>query len=363
AEDPGRRAAREAELDDQAQQRQTRLRAEIQTLTHRIQDARRWIGLDESAFRDALDCSLQCLDVAPLQPLPGPSGEPTRFAFPNLQTRKGGDPRWAATLDTLRPPQAPDQTLLEWRQAAPLRPVIFAPPSGIDDDTVQLHLSHRVAQRLLGRFLAQGFYHDLSRACLAQSDDSIPRVVLLGRLALYGAGAARLHEQLLTVTARWMEPTTRKAPLSPYGRDAETRTMNLLQESLRPGRQGPAVPEAARQKLQASMAQDIRELLPHLEERGLAARSEAEKVLSLRGQAESESITQLLLDQQRRVLTRYQAAETDQLLLGFSEEEKRQLAADRRHWERWLANVEGDLTREPARIAAFYQTRSYRLEP
>jgi hypothetical protein len=41
-------------------------------------------------------------------------------------------------------------------------------------------------QRLLGRFLAQGFvYHDLSRACLAQSDDPIPRVVLLGRLALY----------------------------------------------------------------------------------------------------------------------------------------------------------------------------------
>ena len=37
--------------------------------------------------------------------------------------------------------------------------------------------------------------------------------------------------------------------------------------------------------------------------------------------------------------------------------------ADRRHWERWLANVDGDLEREPKRIAEFYRTQSYRLEP
>ena len=37
---------------------------------------------------------------------------------------------------------------------------------------------------ICGRFAAQGFvYNDLSRACLAQSADPIPRVALIGRLA------------------------------------------------------------------------------------------------------------------------------------------------------------------------------------
>lgn len=364
SESAEKRAAREAELDDDAQERQRRLRAEVETLRNRINEARRWIGLDEVQLRDAFNCSLEFLGAEPLRETPAPAGEPSRYTFPNLQTRQGGDPRWASTLDTLRPPKDREQTVLEWRREAPLRPVVFTPPLGFDGDTVQLHLSHRVAQRLLGRFLAQGFvYHDLSRACLAQSDDAIPRVVLLGRLALYGAGAARLHEQLLTVTARWLDPADRKQPLAPYGRDAEARTMSLLQESLKPGATGQTVPAAAQQRLQASLAQDIRDLLPHLEQRGLAARQEAEAQLSERGAAESESLRKILEDQRRRVLAKYNAAEADQMLLGFSDDEKRQLSADRRHWERWLANVDGDLEREPKRIAEFYQTKSYRLEP
>ena len=43
--------------------------------------------------------------------------------------------------------------------------------------------------------------------------------------------------------------------------------------------------------------------------------------------------------------------------------QRRQLSADRRHWQRWLTNVDGDLAREPQRIADFYRTRSSRLEP
>ena len=363
-DDPEKRAARETELDGEAGQRQQSLREEIKTLGHRIEDARRWIGLDEVQLRDALNCSLEFLQTEPLRETPAAPGQPTRYIFPNLQARHGGDPRWAATLDTLRSPAEHDQSLYEWRRETPLRPVVFTPPSGFDGDTVQLHLSHRVVQRLLGRFLAQGFvYHDLSRACLAQSDDAIPRVVLLGRLAVYGSGAARLHEELITVTARWTDPAERKTPLTPYGRDAEARTITILQESLKPAAGSRPVPATATHRLQASIAQDIRELLPHLEQRGNAARLDAERLLTERGQIESESLTKILEDQRRRVLAKYSATQTEQLLLGFSDEEKRQLSADRRHWERWLANVDGDLVREPQRIADFYQTKSFRLEP
>jgi hypothetical protein len=66
--------------------------------------------------------------------------------------------------------------------------------------------------------------HDLSRACLAQAADAIPRVVRIGRLCLYGAGAARLHEKLLAIAARWVDPEKRKGPLTPYAREAEGNT-------------------------------------------------------------------------------------------------------------------------------------------
>jgi superfamily II DNA or RNA helicase len=364
-DDPEKKASRDAELDEAAAQRQARLKTEIDTLQNRINDARRWIGLDEGQLRDALNCSLDLLPADSLQPAPTPAGEPTRYVFPNLQVRRGGDARWSATLDTLRQPAAAGQPLYEWRRESPLRPIVFTPPTGFDSDTVQMHLSHRVVQRLLGRFLSQGFvYHDLSRACLAQSDDAIARVVLLGRLAVYGSGAARLHEELITVTARWIAPADRKHPLTPYGRDAEAKTISLLQESLKPGASTRPLSPEVLQRLQAAMARDIVELLPQLTIRGEAAQAGAEKLLAERGRIESEAMRKTLDDQRRRVLTKYEATGDEQSVLpGFSDDERRQLSADRRHWQRWLANVEGDLAREPQRIADFYQTRSFRLEP
>ncbi len=109
-------------------------------------------------------------------------------------------------MDTLRRPAQRDQKPWEWRRESPIRPVVFRRHRHDGQDVVHLHLEHRVVQRLLGRFTAQGFvHHDLSRACLAQTQDAIPRVILLGRLCLYGPRAARLHEELVPVTARWIE--------------------------------------------------------------------------------------------------------------------------------------------------------------
>ena len=116
----------------------------------------------------------------------------------------------------------------------------------MDDEVVHLHLEHRVVQRLLGRFTAQGFvHHDLSRACLAQTTDAIPRVLLLGRLCLYGPGAARLHEELIPVTARWTDPPSEGAAdaLRP---EAESRTLDLLERSLLPGNRPSWMPSSRR---------------------------------------------------------------------------------------------------------------------
>lgn len=50
-------------------------------------------------------------------------------------------------------------------------------------------------------------------------------------------------------------------------------------------------------------------------------------------------------------------------LKGLNDDEQKQRLADIKHWEAWLANVDGDLTREPARIREFYSVQSHRIEP
>src|SRR5207248_10027502 len=179
-----------------------------------------------------LACSLELLRVEPLAETTDEDGRRV-WTFPPLDRRAETDASWAATLDTLRAPRKQNQKLADWRREAPIRPVVFEDAGVLTEDTVHLHLEQRVAQRLLARFRAQGFiHHDLSRACLAQTADSIPRVVLLGRLCLYGRGAERLHEELVPVTARWIEPSARTEPLKRYAADAEAKTLELLERSL-----------------------------------------------------------------------------------------------------------------------------------
>jgi len=45
---------------------------------------------------------------------------------------------------------------------------------------------------------------------------------------MYGPRASRLHDELVAVTARWADPTTRKEPLKPYAEDSEEKTLKPL---------------------------------------------------------------------------------------------------------------------------------------
>ncbi|TVS07903.1 MAG: helicase, partial [Planctomycetaceae bacterium] len=242
--DDYRRTAIEDELEA-TRERQHALREQIDRLRTLLENSRKSIGLDDAHFRSAINCSLSLLGNRAsgvgdrehgqwdLTPIPNPETPTPTFQFPAIDERSGADPTWAETMDTLRVPRRRDQKLWEWRRSSPIRPVVFKDPGLVGDDVVHLHLEQRVVRRLLARFTAQGFvHHDLSRACLAQASDSIPRVILLGRLALYGEGAARLHEELIPVTARWTDPQIRKDALSPYAKDTEVKTLALLEDSL-----------------------------------------------------------------------------------------------------------------------------------
>jgi hypothetical protein len=252
---------------DSARDRQEALLMQNKRLQDLLNASQKSIGFHKDQFQAALSCSLELVGAEPLK-LETTKGGSSRHCFPALDQRHGADPTWADTMDTLRTPRSRDQKFWEWRRSSPIRPVVFDDPGVLGDEVVHLHLEHRIVQRLLGRFIAQGFvHHDLSRACMAQTTDAIPRVVLLGRLCLYGPGAARLHEELVPVTARWIDPRIRKTPLSPYARESETKTMALLEEALAEKSHRNISAEVLKQ-LQATAPRDVLELLSHLQTRG-----------------------------------------------------------------------------------------------
>jgi len=364
--DPDRKQAVVEELEA-TRERQQSLRAQIDNLRNLLADSQKSIGLDEEHFKSAISCSLELIGADPLVTISGggETNEQPRCRFPALDQRTGADPTWADTMDTLRVPKPRDQKPWEWRSKSPIRPVVFKDTGTMDDGVVHLHLEHRVVQRLLGRFTAQGFvHHDLSRACLAQSADAIPRVVLLGRLCLYGPGAARLHEELVPITARWADPNIRKGALAPYARDSETKTMSLLDASLVTGA-GRSINDQIQKQLQSSAPRDVQELLPHLQRRGEEYAADARKKLLDRGEAEAKAMREILETQKKYIhetVAKHDRPDA-QLKLGFAEDELYQLNDNRKYWTKRLAAIEKELRTEPDRIRDLYDVKATRIEP
>ena len=355
---------------EEVRERKTKLATQVERLEQMLRDSREWIGLDDRHFRDALSASLEILGAESLQPLDDAEAardqSTARWVLPRLHERMGADHTWAHTVDALRTPIKKGQKRWEWRKEAPIRPVVFRDPQTLDGEVVHLHLEHRVVQRLLGRFLAQGFLHDeLTRACVVRTDDPVPRVIALGRLSLYGEGATRLHDEILAVAAEWQDPATRgRGKLKPVGEDAKKDVLKLLDEALAQPRLRE-VPDGIRGRLQAHAAQDVGELHPHLERRAEVLSRQAERALKTRGQQEAREMRRILVAQKERIERQHERAARDfqQLTLGFPQDDKQQFVANQRHWVSRLQALEDEIKDEPSRISAGYEVQASRVEP
>ncbi|MBN4003311.1 MAG: DEAD/DEAH box helicase [Nostoc sp. LPT] len=352
---------------EQARLRQQDLTKQVEQLQQMLKDSRVWLGLDDNHFRNAISASLEILGVPTLAPVDvnevANNPVTARWTIPALDQRTGADPTWSTTLDTLRTPRKIGQKPWEWRKSAPIRPVVFRDPGSLDGDVVHLHLEHRIVQRLLSRFLAQGFLHDeLTRACVCLTNDPMPKVIALGRLALYGERASRLHDQVIAVAAEWSDPTSRgRKKLQPLREGEKDNVLELLENSLA----SPhllQVAEAVKERLKKSAAQDVAELIPHLERRATGLAESAQKKLANRGTKEAAEMKNILEEQQTRIIKCQEESKAVQLSLPFIEEQ-RQLDADRRHWEKRLQAIATELVSEPARIEAAYKVKAVRVEP
>jgi hypothetical protein len=353
------RQAIEEELES-GRVRELALREELEALQTIREKSARDMQFSEEHFHAALDCALRLIGCDKLRLAPGPADEPPRYAIPALDRQAGAG--WVRTTDTLRAKRQKDQNIFEWRREAPVRPVVFRDPNKVTDEVVQLHLEHPVVQRLLQRFLSQGFVHDdLSRTCLAQSRDSVSRVVLLGRLALYGPGAARLHEEIVAVAARWTDSKIRGEPLKPYERETEAITLNLLYKSLI---ESPLrlVPEVVTAQLRESAPRDVSQLWPHLQERARKIEESARTALERRGNEEAEAMLRIL-EAQRKQIEAKQRADAQLVFESMEEDVRRQREAERIFQNKRLERLPEELATEPERIRAIYRIHAVRVEP
>ena len=352
------------EMDDAVLARRARQAKELDDLRAALEASRNRVGVDPNDLRAVMSVALErngtTLDAHRAGDV---EGTPTFRLDPS-------DPAfatsgWADALDDLRVRRRRrSETLKDWRQAAPVRSFAFKPPitaEGVDaEGVVQVHLEHRLVRRLLSRFLAQGFASDLSRATVVLGPGAQPRVVLVGRLALYGPGAARLHEEIILVTAAWMEAGRGTKPLKPFGAVREAATLVQLEDAFRAARV-PARHIVDRIRQLAS--QDAADLEPELRARAAEAKREAIKDLGRVAEAEATSLKRLLEDQRSRIAKA--DAEPDDRQLTFLPEieaEVEQRRRDRRHWKSKLERLTRDIETGPQRVRDSYTVVADRLE-
>jgi len=221
-----------------------------------------------------------------------------------------------------------------------------------------------VVQRLLGRFLSQGFRDDdLRRACVLRTIEAKPRAVLLGRLSLFGDGGARLHDEVLAAAAEWLPVEQRRGGLRPLGEGDKADVLRLVEEGLAQPRLRE-VDEAQREYLRAHAARDVAELTPHFERRATVLVERARRDLTKRGDAEGRDMEAILEGQRERILARQKEIEEEsrQGRLAFNLDEERQLAADRRYWVDRLKAIAQELGAEPERVRKSYVVRATRIE-
>ena len=331
-----------------------RLAAEVHTAAQRLEDSRRVLEVSAEALRGVVDIGLELAGAARLVDGPPTSSDRQSFILPEL------DRSWQSTLDVLRPPRGRDEPLWDWRKRPP-RPVTFEPLDRLNDDAEQLHLAHPFIKRILDRFLAQGFgAHDLSRVCgVVVPGENVARVLAYARLTLFGPGAARLHDELIAVSAPWPKPG---AELVPYKDPVvAARARELGERALATG--GRPLPTKVAEQAQARAPELFAALWPHLHVEADAHGVEARNSLARRARKESDELRELL-ERQRTAIraARTRLRQVDLPTIG-DKVQQRQVELDLEHLATRETRIADELTEEPRAIENLYAVQMTRLTP
>jgi superfamily II DNA/RNA helicase len=364
---PERAGSANEELE-QAKDQEKEIAAQLEELAKLYQKARDHLDLASDKLRDVVNLGLALGGAAPLVPLKDPPDSYDVRALEKLTS----DPTWREIVDALRPPRPRKVHEWDWRTTCPPRPVSFEPATTLASETVQLHLQHRLTQKALAQFRAQAFTEDrLSRlAVVFDPTQARKRVLALGRLSLYGTGAARLHEEILATAAFWVEGDDRSR-LEPFATaEAEEKAVQSLGAVLT--REQPPVPDPIVSMLMKTAKQDEEVLWGKVRERARQRLVFAEERLRRRAVVEAEEMERIIRAQKTAIekeLAKRKnggspSGET-QVTMPWLPEEKAQKAqydADTKYIEKRLGELEQELAEEPERIRRLYEVKHFRLE-
>jgi hypothetical protein len=357
-------AARAAERRELDEARERDLGASLAALERLYEKARAHLECDPRRLRQVVSEGLKLSGAGGLQARARPANS---YDVPRMDERHANDPTWLGAMDALRPPRPPKMPVGEWRARCPPRPVRLEPSETLVSDAVQLHLQHPLAQRAVSPFRSQAFTEDgLSRVTIVVDRSSArKRVLLLGRLAIFGHGAARLHEEILGLAAYWSEgddPQRLEAFVTEEANDKALEAfLRVLDEPEVPALEGRLV-----ERILKSVAADRRALEAPLRRRAMVRTELARTKLEARGRAEAAAmrgVLEALREDIRGVLRGTQ--------LGFagiadrhdlSDDEKAQWKDDRAFLQRRLPQLDAELTTEPERVRALYEDRQHHVE-
>jgi hypothetical protein len=337
-------------------------RGELAKVARQIEDAgdilersKKVMDFDPTLLRDAIDVGLELSGAGKLRPVTLADTE--AWAMPDLPES------WQQTVDTLRPPRARAEPFWEFRKKPP-QPVVFRPPLKMNSGLSHLHLQHPVVQRVLGRFLSQGYSaHDLSRVTVVRTrHDALVRVIAFGRLSLFGPGATRLHDKLVSVAARWIDG--KENELKPFADEADRKALDLLEQVLTESPSLEGVSATVQTKLLSVVPSVFASLWRHIRDEADALAHDAERRLVHRGAEESEALRNILNAQRAAIVAEIERrVGATQLLIQFDKREADQFKKEKEHMDNRLVSIQLEIEREPQQIEALYKVTLRRLEP
>ena len=351
-----RRQTAKEELEDNRPELQ-RLRTEIEEASALLERSRKVIQFDPLLLREAIDVGLELAGAPSLARTT--VGEIEAWRLPELPAA------WQDTVDTLRPARGRDEPLWEFRKKNPL-PIVFRPPPKMNSPLAHVHLEHPLVQRVLGRFLAQGYSsHDLSRVTVVRTrHDALVRVIAFGRLSLFGPGATRLHDQLVRVAARWMEGREQEQEVKPFADEADRRAIEVLEQVFAEAPTLEAASEALQRRVRDAAPRLFSKLWEHVRGEADARAIEAEQQLARRATEESQALTEILRTQRRAIIDEVERRSQltfDDMFADKREEE--QFRQEKSWLDDRLVSIQRELETEPTQIRELYRVALRRLEP
>jgi superfamily II DNA/RNA helicase len=358
--DPAHREAIAVELEE-VRERQDALRRQLDRLETQLAASRRWIGLEEEQFRAAISCALGLAGAARLSP------DRARTAVP----RGGPSRRSIACPGPTRPGPSP------WTRSVRRDGRISSTGSG-----GAIPQSARSSSPTRARWTSGSSTSTSSSGSCSGSSAASPRRGSCTTTSRAPASGSRPTPSpgsscwaASASTARGRHASTKSSSRLRRGGaipPSEGVPSSPTRATPRPGRSpcwrrpsSAARRRGSRRRRSGGSAITRPAMWPSCSptSRRGGTISEKKPSGSSASGARARRGREILEAQQKRVAEAAARYADPQLVLDFGEEERRQIDADRRHWERRLASLVAELETEPERIRRTYTVHARRLEP